>query len=72
MTRRIRTPQTADREIPYERRCVLEWLLLFVLGLPRAGAGRRRRAPTRDWVSLFNGKDLTGWKNYGAGEMGGR
>ena len=24
----------------------------------------RRRAPT-DWVALFNGKDLTGWKNYG-------
>ena len=39
-------------------------LLLFVLaclGLVHVAA----QSADRNWVALFNGKDLTGWKNYG-------
>ncbi len=38
-------------------------LLFLLLGLPVVTLGGE--AKKGEWVSLFNGKDLTGWKKYG-------
>jgi hypothetical protein len=47
-------------------RNVLLALLLGVLAAPLwAQPGNRPKALSTEWVSLFNGKDLTGWKNVG-------
>ena len=35
--------------------------VLACLGLVHVAA----QSADRNWVALFNGKDLTGWKNYG-------
>ena len=40
--------------------------LLFLVAVPHA-APQSSPTPEKDgWAPLFNGKDLTGWKNYGA------
>jgi hypothetical protein len=42
-----------------KRLSLLAFVLLFTLPLLAQG----------DWIQLFNGKDLTGWKHVGPGEM---
>jgi len=42
---------------------VLFSLLVFFLALPLIAQSND------DWIQLFNGKDLTGWKHVGPGEM---
>jgi hypothetical protein len=44
-------------------RCVM---VMLVLVAPAIAAQQPTRAADKSWVALFNGKDLTGWKNYGA------
>jgi hypothetical protein len=44
-------------------RCVM---VMLVLVAPAIAAQQATRATDKSWVALFNGKDLTGWKNYGA------
>jgi hypothetical protein len=39
---------------------------MLVLVAPAIAAQQATRATDKSWVALFNGKDLTGWKNYGA------
>jgi hypothetical protein len=39
---------------------------LFMCLLLFAAAGPAQTPPANDWTSLFNGRDLTGWKNNGA------
>jgi hypothetical protein len=41
-------------------------ILLLLAVAPTLGAQSTTRSNDKDWVPLFNGKDLTGWKNYGA------
>jgi len=43
----------------------LFWVLLLGSGLSVQSA----RAQAQDWKQLFDGKDLTGWKHVGPGEM---
>ena len=38
-------------------------VMMFVLA---AASAVFAQGPDKDWTPLFNGKDLTGWKNYGA------
>jgi hypothetical protein len=42
---------------------IVGWLLVAACMLQ--GQSRRPRLPGEDWVSLFNGKDLTGWTEVG-------
>jgi hypothetical protein len=44
-------------------RCVM---VMLVLVAPAIAAQQATRATDKSWVALFNGKDLAGWKNYGA------
>jgi hypothetical protein len=39
---------------------------MLLLLAPALTAQQPTRATDKSWVALFNGKDLTGWKNYGA------
>jgi 3-keto-disaccharide hydrolase len=41
-------------------------MLTLLLVAPVVLAQSGPQSPGKDWVPLFNGKDLTGWKNYGA------
>jgi hypothetical protein len=45
------------------RRDLLRSFLLLPLSA-RAAHGQQQRPPTGAWVSLFNGKDLTGWETF--------
>ena len=40
-------------------------LLIFALSAAHAQRAPRPKLPGEDWVSLFNGKDLTGWVKVG-------
>lgn len=40
--------------------------ILVLLGLASVLAQEPRQTTDKNWVPLFNGKDLTGWKNHGA------
>jgi hypothetical protein len=40
-------------------------MLMLVAALSGAAQNQRPKLPGEDWVSLFNGKDLTGWTNVG-------
>jgi hypothetical protein len=40
--------------------------LAWLLAAPALLAQGSKPGSQNDWVPLFNGKDLTGWKNYGA------
>jgi hypothetical protein len=44
------------------------WLSLLSLSSAFAQLPAGTRAPGEDWVQLYNGKDLTGWKNVGKEE----
>ncbi len=44
----------------------LTFLLALPLLLPAQAPKTREKLPNEQWVSLFNGKDLTGWVNVGA------
>ena len=44
--------------------CVLVWALATV-ALAQSGPAAAPKAPGEDWVSLFNGTDLTGWVKVG-------
>jgi hypothetical protein len=41
-------------------------MVMLLLLAPALTAQQPTRATDKSWVALFNGKDLTGWKNYGA------
>lgn len=47
------------------RRFVLSALVVAIAVLIVRGQPARPRLPGEDWISLFNGKDLTGWTNVG-------
>ncbi len=44
-----------------------KWVVVFPFLAAFVMAPARPQAP--EWQSLFNGKDLTGWKHVGPGEM---
>jgi Domain of Unknown Function (DUF1080). len=44
---------------------MLRHFLLLICGLPLLAQGPQAKLPGEDWVSLFNGKDLTGWVRVG-------
>ena len=45
------------------------WKRLTLLGLALAFISAVSQAQSGDWKQLFDGKDLTGWKHVGPGEM---
>jgi hypothetical protein len=45
------------------------WKRLTLLGLALAFMSAVSQAQSGDWKQLFDGKDLTGWKHVGPGEM---
>ena len=50
------------------RRIALLAAFIFAAPLLFSGAAAAR-PPQQKWKPLFNGKDLTGWKHVGPGEM---
>jgi len=45
------------------------WCLLVALSVVPFGEARQSAEAPQDWKQLFNGRDLTGWKLIGQGQM---
>jgi hypothetical protein len=43
--------------------------LLFVIGISMGAAAKGKKVKSDNWIELFNGKDLAGWKHIGPGEF---
>lgn len=50
---------------------LIAFALAFVLIVPcaTAGATKKKQAKTGKWIELFNGKDMTGWRQAGPGKF---